>query len=141
MGRKTAVTAEQVIEAIKGTGGIEVKIAAKLGVARQTVATYINRWATVREAYEQEKRVIDDAAVSVVITDIVKHKNVSTAKWWIERKLDDFNPKTKLVIDWRISVIAALKDGTLPPEAAAELYPDLAGQLFRAAGVGVDVTD
>ena len=99
---RTTYTADEVISAIKGSGGVKTTIAKRLGVTRQTVDNYLDRWVTVKDAYIEEKQGIDDAAVSVVMQDIVRNQNVQTAKWWIERKLDEFKPKQDVHIkDWR----------------------------------------
>ena len=92
---KTDASASEVIAAIKGTGGIKTTIAKKLGVSRWTVDNYIERWSTVKDAYLEEKAGVDDAAVSVVVADIVNNRSVETAKWWMARKLDEFSDKSK----------------------------------------------
>ncbi|MCP5016918.1 MAG: hypothetical protein GY938_16860 [Ketobacter sp.] len=99
----TKVTAKQAIKAVKGTGGVKVAIAKKLNVARQTVDVYLRRWPTFLEAYNEEKCVIDDAALSVVIGDIMTNKDVSTAKWWLAKKNpEEFGDKREVTIrDWR----------------------------------------
>ena len=46
---------------------------------------------------------MDDAAKSVVITDIVKKKRVETAKWWLRVKMpEEFAPRNEIniKIDW-----------------------------------------
>ena len=134
MGKKTAVTAAQAIAAVKGTGGIKTQIARKLGVNRRTVDNYLLRWITFRDAYLEEKSGIDDMAVSVVVNDIVKRKNVSTAKWWIERKLDEFNPKLKIEGTWLDKAVA---DG-IPPDKADAIFnahvDAMAETFFEDAG-------
>lgn len=93
---KTAVTAEQVIKAIKSSGGVKTSIAKRLGVTRQTFDNYLDRWVTVKEAYEEEKAGVSDAARSVVIADIVNNRSVETAKWWLRMKeSDEFSDKSK----------------------------------------------
>lgn len=99
MGTQTSKTAAEVIKAIKGTAGVKTTIAKKLGVSRQTVDSYLARWSTVREAYEEEKAGVDDAAVSVIINDIINNKDVGTAKWWVARKLDEFADKQRVILN------------------------------------------
>lgn len=118
MGRANARTTKQIIAAIKGTNGVQATIAKNLGVARQTVAKYIRDYPTVRAAYEDEKAVIDDAALSVVIDDIVTNKDVGTAKWWLTKKVSGFGDK--VTIDWRQQVE---REG---------IAPDLADKVFEA---------
>ena len=55
------------IEAIPGTGGIITKIAAKVGCSWGTAKKYIDEYATVQVAYQDECEKVLDAAESVVI--------------------------------------------------------------------------
>jgi hypothetical protein len=93
------VSAEQVIEAIKGTGGIKTVIAQKLGVVRMSVDRYLKRWPSVLEAYEAEAESVGDMAESVVVTNIklaLEHQREfrtqqdgSDARWYLARKCRD----------------------------------------------------
>lgn len=84
----TKWNANEVIEAIEGTGGVKTRIAEKLNVTRQTVDSYLDRWVTVRDAYEDEKAAIDDIARDVIIKAL-KNGDLSTAKWWASMKMSD----------------------------------------------------
>ena len=132
----TKVSSKQVITAIKGTAGVKAQIARKLGVTRKTVDSYLKRWPTAKAAYDEEKSGIDDAALSVVINDIVKNHDVGTAKWWLVKKVEGFGEKTRL-LTWQDEVIDALKSGEVKPADIQLLYPDLAGEFFARAGVSV----
>jgi len=91
----TKWNASDVIEAIQGTGGVKTRIAQKLNVTRQTIDNYLERWVTVREAYEEEKARIDDIARNVIIKSL-KAEDLSTAKWWATMKMaDEFSNKTR----------------------------------------------
>ena len=93
---KVKHTREEVIEAIKGSAGIKSTVARKLRIHRHTFDNYLNRWKSVRQAYEDERSQVDDAAVSVVVGDIVERKNVETAKWWLRMKMGaEFAPIEK----------------------------------------------
>lgn len=93
---KTKWTAKEVCAAIEGTGGIKTSIAQKLNVSRMTVDRYLDRWVTVREAYEQEKSRIDDMVVHTLISAI-KEGNLSIAKWWATMKMsDEFSDRKQL---------------------------------------------
>jgi len=92
---KTKIRREQVIAAIPGTGGIKTVIAKRLGVTRNTFDSYLKRWASVQEAYEQETQAFLDVAESVVqrnITLAYKQQqegeivNTQDAKWYLARK-------------------------------------------------------
>lgn len=98
-GNKNKFTIEQVLEAIKGSSGIKATIAQRLGCNRNTVDNYLTRYATVREAYQDEAEVTDDLAESVIINNIkyaLKAQrdtslpvDASDAKWWVERRRRD----------------------------------------------------
>lgn len=62
MARPTTYNAEQVIQAIKGSGGIKATIARRLEVSRWTVDNYLNRWSTVQQAYDEEREELVDVA-------------------------------------------------------------------------------
>ena len=101
--RTTVHSAEDVIAAIKGSAGIKTTIAKRLNVARKTVDAYLERWVTVKEAYQTEKAGIDDAAQSVVINDILQNRSVETAKWWLRVKCaDEFNPPSRQDINLNV---------------------------------------
>jgi transposase len=57
-------TAEQMVEAIRGSGGIVRLIAARLRCGRSTVYRYARRYPRVREALEGEREVLLDLAES-----------------------------------------------------------------------------
>lgn len=85
-------TAEQVIRAIEGSGGVKVVIARKLNVHRDTVENYLNRYPTVRQAYDQEVSSVGDDAENVIIDAIRGHdpdRALDTAKWYARMKLKD----------------------------------------------------
>ena len=67
---KTARTKEEVIEAIRGSGGIKTVIAGRLGVARITVDTYLDRWKIVQDIYNQEVETTKDYAESAIVGNI-----------------------------------------------------------------------
>lgn len=70
MGRKLIHNPDQVIEAIRNTGGIKKDIAARLGVSRWTLDNYIERWAVVRSAYNEECEAVLDLAETKLIEEI-----------------------------------------------------------------------
>lgn len=89
-------TLDEVVAAIDGSSGIKSVIGRRLGVTRQTVSSYLNRWATARQAYEQEKKSVLDLAESVVIRNIQLARkqqedtkepaNSSDARWILTMK-------------------------------------------------------
>lgn len=96
MPRKQRRTKKEILAAIKGTGGVHVHIAAKLGVARQTVANYRDRFPDVAQAIIEERAGISDAAISNIIRDIVTNKDVKTSQWWLMRRDPDFMDKQEV---------------------------------------------
>jgi hypothetical protein len=85
------------IKAIPGTGGVIETIRKRVGCDWHTAKKYIEDHATVKAAYENEKHRVDDAAKSIVISDIVADKNVDTAKWWLRVKLpEEFAPTQRV---------------------------------------------
>ena len=121
---KTSRTADEVLKAIKASGGVKATIAKRLNVTRQTVDNYLNRWSTVRQAYIDEKAGIDDLALSVVIEDITK-KNVETAKWWISKKLDEFKPVQKVEMDLSAELLDLIRSKQFTPEQIRVMFPDV----------------
>lgn len=102
--RTTAHSAGEIINAIKGSAGIKTTIAKRLGVVRQSIDNYIERYPTVKEAYLTERAGIDDAAQSVVINDILQNRSVETAKWWLRVKCaDEFNPPAQIDLNAQVN--------------------------------------
>jgi len=66
MKHKTKNDLKTVIAAIEGSGGIKTVIARRLGVVRNTVDNYLNRWASAREAYTREQEKNMDMAESII---------------------------------------------------------------------------
>jgi hypothetical protein len=95
---KELFTAKQFIDAIPGTGGIISTIAKKVGCQWHTAKKYIETHTTVRQAYDNEKNRIDDAAVSNIYQAIID-KDLSTSKWWANMKMgDEFHPTEHNVV-------------------------------------------
>lgn len=74
MPRKDEYTTEQVAEAIKKARGIYAVAAKSLGCTRQTVASYVERYATVRAAAEEANATVLDVAESFLIRDVLEGK-------------------------------------------------------------------
>lgn len=63
-------TADEMIEAIRKNNGILTKAAQALGCNRQTVANYIERYATVKAAYEEANETNIDFVESKLMQNI-----------------------------------------------------------------------
>jgi hypothetical protein len=70
MASRPQFKAQEFIDAIPGTGGIITKIAAKVGCSWHTAKKYIDNYATVLQAYNDECEKVLDMAESVVIKKI-----------------------------------------------------------------------
>ena len=88
MAGKVKHTKEQVLEAIRGSGGIKQTIAESLSVHRHTVDNYLERWAYVRQAYKDECDKVGDIAESVIIK-AMRNNDVNTARWYAKHKLKE----------------------------------------------------
>lgn len=81
-------TKAEVLEAIKGTGGIILAIANKLGIPRQTLWTYRQKWAEVEQAIEEARQDGLDFAETKLMTLIGKG-DLRAIMFYLERKGKD----------------------------------------------------
>lgn len=79
-------TLDQVLTAIKGSHGIKATIQRRLGCSRNTVDSYLKRYATAQAAYDEETEVPLDIAETLVVNDMVVNRSVETAKWYLKAK-------------------------------------------------------
>lgn len=89
--KPTKVTRQQVIEAIRESNGNISLIAKRLRVSRPTVYGYLEKWATVQEAYDNETSLVLDLLETLVLQDALVHGNVKTGMWL----LTHIHPKYK----------------------------------------------
>ena len=75
-------------KALKGTGGIYSAIAEKMGVARQTVSTYVKRSAKARMLWEQEVETVKDMAEGGLFSNI-KSKDMGAIKYFLSTRGKD----------------------------------------------------
>ena len=110
-GKNGNYLAAQFIAAIPGSGGIISTIARRVGCAWGTAQKYINKYATVRCAYEDEVSSVGDLAQSVVIGNMNQaikalqkkqqdgetgQVDSSDAKWYLSRKVEGFEAKQEI---------------------------------------------
>jgi hypothetical protein len=82
---KPHYTAQQFIEAIPGTGGIVTAIARKVGCTWDTAKKYIDTYATVQRAYQDECESILDLAEAKVISAI-KNDDGQMIRYYLSTK-------------------------------------------------------
>ena len=94
MSRHRDFTKEQIIEAIKGSGGIMSTIAGRLDCAWDTAKRYVNEWVCTKQAFENEREQFLDACESVLERNVQIAMSVqktgemadtSDAKWVLAR--------------------------------------------------------
>lgn len=85
MPSKPTHTPAEVIAVIPGSAGIKTTIAKRLGVSRWTVDNYLERWQSVKAAYDEECESVIDTAESVVIKSF-QSGETSDARWYLSRK-------------------------------------------------------
>ena len=84
--RRKKRSAEEVIAAIHGSGGIKATIGRRLTVDRHRVDHYLAIYPSVAQAYKNEVDTIGDV-VETVILEAIQAKDVETAKWYAKNKL------------------------------------------------------
>lgn len=106
-------TAQQFISAIPGTGGIITAIANKVGCAWHTAKKYIDEYATVRTAWQNERNRITDIAQDNIIVSVIDG-DLQMSKWWLQVMDNDFNPPQKQEVSGPlgspIEIIEIVKD-------------------------------
>ena len=97
-------TAEEVLEAVEGSGGIMSTVADRLNCTWRTARRYVNMYVSTREAFEAETEQIGDMAESLVFGNIEiareaqkeESKLVDSAdeRWLLSRKFKGRGYKT-----------------------------------------------
>lgn len=106
-------TAQQFKEAIPGTGGIVSALAERLGCAWHTARDGIDRWATVKRAWENERNRISDKAQRNVVKAILDD-DLPTSKWWLQLMDPEFTPKQKRELVGQVDLIVSWDDANHP---------------------------
>jgi len=99
-------TAAQFIAAIPGTGGVISALADVVGCDWHTAKKFIERYATVAEAWEAEcSRVNDKARHNIV--EAIFEGDLSMSKWWLQIKDSEFIPTQRLEhdVDGRLEIV------------------------------------
>lgn len=109
-GKNGNYTAQQFIDAIPGTGGIISAIAERVGCAWHTAKRYIDTYATINQAWQNERNRITDRAQNNIVKSIVDG-DLQMSKWWLQVMDDQFMPRQRtelagevtqriIVVDW-----------------------------------------
>ena len=85
MGKPNQYKAQEFIDAIPGTGGIITTIAKRVGCAWHTAAKYIQEYATVKRAYDDETETIADLA-EVGLIKALKAEDGSMIRFYLTTK-------------------------------------------------------
>ena len=96
MGRNKEFTAQEVIKAMKGTGGILSVVSDKLGCSSKTVQNYIKEYPTIKEAWISERLRLR-AAAEMTIVNKVKGGDLKAAMFIINQldpNTGEFTPPT-----------------------------------------------
>ncbi len=93
-GKNGKYTAQQFIDAIPGTGGVVSAIADNVGCAWDTAKKYLTTYATVNQAWENERNRITDRAEHNIVGAINKG-DLQMSKWWLQVMRDEFVPRER----------------------------------------------
>ena len=96
MGRNKGYTADEVIKAMKGTGGILSVVSDKLGCSSKTVHNYIKEYPTIKEAWIGERLRLR-AMAEVTIMQQMKNGNYKAAIFVLNQldpETGEFTPPT-----------------------------------------------
>lgn len=105
-------TAKQFINAMPGTGGIVRTLAEKVGCSWITARRYIDKFPTVKLAWQAERNQVTDKAEHNIITAI-RDKDLQMSKWWLQVMRDEFTTKTKTDITTGGDKLSPLTDQQL----------------------------
>lgn len=83
--KKTKISEERILKAIKGSAGIMSTIAERLGENVKEVERVINYNPKLMDAYESEKsKIVDFAEVNII--KAIKENDLGTTKWYLSKK-------------------------------------------------------
>ena len=109
-------TAEEVVQAVRGSGGILSHIANKLGVSRPTLWAYVKKWPEVAQAIEDERESVLDLGETELIKAVKRQESWAICfllkcqgkkRGWVEKQQMDHSSS----------------DGTMTPPQRIEIVP------------------
>ena len=89
-------TVRQFADAIPESGGSISAIARKIGCDWHTARRYIERHATLRQAFEDEENRITDLALEALTGNLESKNDIALAKWWLRYRHVDFMPAQRI---------------------------------------------
>lgn len=84
-GRPLKYTVEQVLEAIKDTGGIKTEVCQRLNCGRRTIYLYIDRFPEIKEAFEEEEEKVLDMAESSLFA-MIQNGDLTAIFYYLNNK-------------------------------------------------------
>lgn len=84
-GRPLKYTVEQVLEAIKDTGGIKTEVCQRLNCGRRTIYLYIDRFPEIKEAFEEEEEKVLDMAESSLFA-MIRNGDLTAIFYYLNNK-------------------------------------------------------
>lgn len=141
---ETKYNASEIIEAVRGSKGVISAIATRLHVERQTVYSYMERYATVKQAIEDERESMKDYAEGKLYQHI-KEDNITALIFYLKTQASDRGYVERLRIEGNVNLtiindtIKALTDAGLDP---ALIFQELINEAQRAnVTIDADTTD
>ena len=84
-GRPLKYAVEQVLEAIKDTGGIKTEVCQRLNCGRRTIYLYIDRFPEIKEAFEEEEEKVLDMAESSLFA-MIQNGDLTAIFYYLNNK-------------------------------------------------------
>lgn len=84
-GRPLKYTVNQVLEAIKDTGGIKTEVCQRLNCGRRTIYLYIDRFPEIKEAFEEEEEKVLDMAESSLFS-MIQNGDLTAIFYYLNNK-------------------------------------------------------
>lgn len=84
-GRPLKYTVEQVLGAIKDTGGIKTEVCQRLNCGRRTIYLYIDRFPEIKEAFEEEEEKVLDMAESSLFA-MIQNGDLTAIFYYLNNK-------------------------------------------------------
>lgn len=87
-------TVAEVMMALKKNANVPARAADALGITRQSLCERIANSDELKAFRLDLDGTVNDAARSIVLTEIIKKKSVKVAQWWLERRDPEFKNRS-----------------------------------------------